>query len=111
MSESRLKFSTIGVRLYSALEFAEKLTFLSQTAGNGFASGCVLSPTRPDAHTPKVGFEKSQKFVNFWIFPHPHYLNSVQKVFKNLGNVQKILPPAKKHLPQNTTQLHFDVFW
>ena len=54
-----------------------KITFFSQTAGNGFASGCVLSRTRPDTHTPKVGFEKSQKFVNFWIFPHPQYLNSV----------------------------------
>ena len=39
------------------------MTFFSQTSWNGFASGCVLSHTRPDAHTPKVGFEKSQKFA------------------------------------------------
>lgn len=39
-------------------------------------------------------------------------------MFKNFGNVQNILPPAKNsltpthiYLPQNTTQLHFDVFW
>ncbi len=32
-------------------------------------------------------------------------------MFKNFGNVQKILPPAKKHLPQNTTQLHFVVLF
>lgn len=63
-----------SVTNYFFIEFAEKLTFFSQTAGNGFASGCVLSRTRPDAHTPKVGFEKSQKFVNFWIFPHPQFL-------------------------------------
>ena len=54
-----------------------KITFFSQTVGNGFASDCVLSRTRPEAHTPKVGFEKPQKFVNFWFFPHSHYLNIV----------------------------------
>ena len=70
-------------------------------------------------HTPMVGFEKSQNFVNFWIFPHPHYLNSIQKVFKNFGNIQNILPPAKKTFTptrtytykKNTTQLHFVVFF
>ena len=89
------------------------MTFFSQTAGNGFASGYVLSRTRPDAHTPKVGFEKSQKFVNFWIFPHPQYLtafkyrlNSIQKL-----PLEKIRSPLPTYIyPQNTTQLHFVVF-
>ena len=53
------------------LEFAEKIKCFLQTLGNGFKRGCVLSRTRPRSHTPSVGFEKSQKIVIFWIFPHP----------------------------------------
>ena len=46
-------------------EFAEKLKFFLQTPGYGFKSGCVLSRTQPDSHTPNVGFEKPQNFVKF----------------------------------------------
>ena len=63
---------TLGfVKILLHYEGVENLPFFSQTAGNGFASGGVLSHTQPDAHTPMNGFEKSQKFVNFWIFLHP----------------------------------------
>ena len=31
----------------------------------------MLSRIQPYSHTPKVGFEKSQKIVIFWIFLHP----------------------------------------
>ena len=62
-------------------EFVAKLSFFSQTAGNGFSSGCVRDNTQPEAYTPKVGFEKSQKFVNFWIFPHPPLLSIVKNIF------------------------------
>ena len=54
------------------LEFAEKLTFFSQTQRNGFESIPMLSRIGIDSHTPKSDAGKSQNSVKFWIFPRPH---------------------------------------
>ncbi len=53
----------------------------------------MLSRTQPASHTPKVGFKKSQKFVNFWIFLHPQMVNLCYNKFMKSGFVTIIGRP------------------